>query len=791
MLPQTSLRPTKPTKPTNAAEPEWRWGDGHQGPLTVDDDFASLDDDVEQSAFTQLADVAQPDGSSRQLACSVLVVQGMYCAACADAVSAAVARVEGIEDVEVNAATRRVTVYWDPLATTVSKWAKAVGDKGYRLLPARDALSLTERMKASRRALWRLFVAGFCTMQVMMYAWPAYVAEPGEIPPDIEQLLRWASLVLTLPVMLFAAQTFFTAAWRDAKQLRIGMDTPVSIGIAVAFSVSVAATFDAQGLWGAEVWFDSLTMFVFFLLCSRYWELKARDRTAGALDAIAHRLPDSVLVQTDSGDWQRMSSRNVRLDHVLHIAVGQALPADGVLLSEQATTDEALLTGESTPRPKGVGDALVAGSINVGQALRMRVTQLGGNTRFAQIVALMERASTDKPRLAQLADRIAAPFLVVVLLLATATAAYWWTQAPAHALAIAVSVLIVTCPCALSLATPTAMLASAGQLAKRGVLLRRLQALEAVSHATTVVFDKTGTLTTDQLLVQRVHVAMGLQREQVLAIAQALAATSMHPSSKAITRFVQSAEEANTAAAFSELSHLKEQAGAGVQAQVGDQLWRLGSATFVGGAWPHVAGWAGPRVFVSCNGQPAAHFDLQESVRPDARAALDALAERGLRLRLLSGDQSSAVQAVANRLSDGAAWSWASVQEATSPQDKLAAIKAWQAAGERVVMVGDGINDAPVLAQADVSITLGQAAALVQNRADLVIQGAQLMHVAAVHALGRSSLRVVKQNLMWALGYNVMAVPLAVGGLLAPWAAGLGMALSSLVVVANAMRLSR
>ncbi len=778
-----------------SANNAWRWGEDHQGPLTVDDDFASLDDNVEQSAFTQLADVTLPDGSTRQQACSVLVVQGMYCAACADAVTAAVERVQGIEGVEVNAATRRVTVYWNPDATTVSAWAKAVGDKGYRLLPARDALSLTERMKASRRALWRLFVAGFCTMQVMMYAWPAYVAEPGDIPPDIEQLLRWASLVLTLPVLLFAAQTFFTAAWRDAKQLRIGMDTPVSIGIAVAFSVSVAATVNPKGMWGAEVWFDSLTMFVFFLLCSRYWELKARDRTAGALDAIAHRLPDSVLVQTDSGDWQRLSSRNVRLDHVLQIAVGQALPADGVLLSQQATTDEALLTGESTPVHKLVGDALVAGSINVGQALRMRVTQLGTHTRFAQIVALMERAATDKPRLAQLADRIAAPFLVVVLLLAAGTAVYWWTLAPAHALAIAVSVLIVTCPCALSLATPTAMLASAGQLAKRGLLLRRLQALEAMSQATTVVFDKTGTLTSDQLQVVHMYFAAqalaAAQRNGVLAALQALSAASMHPSSKAVARYTHAQLAQLTASTPIELHELREQAGAGVTAHIGNQQWRVGSASFAGGDWSHAGAWAGPRVFVSCNGQAVAHLDLAESLRPDARAALDALAAQGLSVRLLSGDQRAAVQAVATDLSTGAAWSWASVQAGASPLDKLNAIKAWQAQGERVVMVGDGINDAPVLAQADVSMTLGQAAALVQNRADVVIQGAQLVDIAHVRHVGKASLRVVKQNLMWALGYNVLAVPLAVGGLLAPWAAGLGMAISSLVVVANAMRLSK
>ena len=768
----------------------WTWGAEHRGSLTVGDDFASLDDSVEQSAFTKISTTTSPDGSTPAQACSILVVQGMYCAACADAVTAAVEAVPGIQGVEVNAATRRITVWWDPAITTASQWAKAAGDKGYRLLPARDAFSLTERIQVSRSALWRLFVAGFCTMQVMMYAWPAYVAEPGDIPPDIEQLLRWASLLLTLPVMVFAAQTFFTAAWREAKQWRVGMDTPVSIGIAVAFAASVAATLEPDGPWGAQVWFDSLTMFVFFLLASRYWELKARDRTAGALDAIAHRLPDSVLLESQTGELQRISSRSVRLAHVLHVAVGQALPADGVLLNAQATTDEALLTGESKPVHKTQGDSLVAGSLNVGQPLRMRVTQLGLNTRFAQIVALMERAATDKPRLAQIADRVAAPFLVVVLLLATATGLYWWTQAPSQALAVAVAVLIVTCPCALSLATPTAMLASAGRLAGKGVLLRRLQALEALSGATTVVFDKTGTLTKDQLQVQRLQLqqqpAAKWTREHVLAATQVLAGASMHPASKALARFTAGTRTE----AILACEDLAEHAGLGVQATIDAHVWRLGSSQFVGGDWTQLPAWDGPRVFVSCDGTGVAHFELTEAIRDDAAPALQALADQGLRLRLLSGDQSGAVQAVAGALSHGASWQWASVGAAVSPQGKLDAICAWQAAGERVVMVGDGINDAPVLAQADVSFTLGQAAALVQNRTDLIIQGAQLGHVAATRELAKATMQVVQQNLAWALAYNLVAVPLAVAGLLAPWAAGLGMAASSLVVVGNAMRLS-
>jgi len=329
----------------------------HRGPLVVDDDFRVLDDPVEQQTFTQVVD----DGG-QPLCESVLMVQGMYCAACADTVEDALSGRPGVVSAQVHAATRRLTVRWNPAETRVSDLAQAVGRTGYRLLPMQQALSVSQRLAETRKALWRLFVAGFCMMQVMMYAWPAYVTEPGEIPADIDQLLRWASWMLSLPVVLFASGPFFESAWRDLRQGRVGMDTPVSIGILVTFIVSSAATFDPTGPWGQDVWFDSLTMFVFFLLGGRYLELKARDRTAGALDALMNRLPEQCDRQRADGGFDAVSLKRLAVGDVVRVQSGQAFPGDGVVLSDGVTVDEALLTGESHPvtrarwRGRGITD---------------------------------------------------------------------------------------------------------------------------------------------------------------------------------------------------------------------------------------------------------------------------------------------------------------------------------------------------------------------------------------------------------------------------------------------------
>ena len=748
----------------------------HRGPLTVTDDFHVLDDPVEQREFTEVTEV---DG--RSSAESVLMVQGMYCAACADTVECALQGLPGVESAQVHAATRRLTVRWDPALTRMSHLADVVGATGYRLLPMAQALSVSERLRETRQALWRLFVAGFCAMQVMMYAWPAYVTEPGEIPADINQLLRWASWLLCLPVVFFASGPFFRSAWRDLKFGRIGMDTPVSVGILVTFIASSAATFDPTGPWGHEVWFDSLTMFVFFLLGGRYLELKARDRTAGALDSLMNRLPQACDRQTAEGDFESVSVRRLAVGDVVRVQAGQAFPGDGLVQSERATVDEALLTGESHPLTRLRGEPLVAGSYNLGGPVLMQVQRLGRDTRFAQIVALMEKASTEKPRLAILADRIAAPFLVLVLLAAAVAAWYWWQIDHTKALSVAVAVLIVTCPCALSLATPAAMLSAAGALARRGILVRRLQAFETLAGINAVVFDKTGTLTHDRLAMASVAVRAGTTEADALALAAWLAQGSLHPVSRGIAR---AAAEAGADAEAPGLGSVQEQAGQGMSAQREGGGWvKLGSAAFCG-LDPDREASDAPRAHLADEAGWLATFTLEEGVREDARSAVSALRELGIRTWLLSGDRAAAAQRV------GEAVGVDEVIAGATPEHKLAEVVALQSRGHRLAMVGDGLNDGPVLARADTSFALGHAAPLAQAQSDYVIQGGQVMDVVHTLRLARDTLRIVRQNLLWAALYNAVCVPLALLGYMPPWLAGLGMAGSSLLVIGNALRLA-
>lgn len=749
----------------------------HRGPLTVTDNFAVLDDPVEQKDFTEFH-----ENNGAVCARSVLMVQGMYCAACADTVESVLQDVPGVLSAQVHAATRRLTVNWDPAVARMSDLAHRVGQTGYRLLPQHQALSISERLAETRQGLWRLFVAGFCMMQVMMYAWPAYVTEPGEIPADIDQLLRWASWLLSLPVVFFASGPFFSSAWRDLRHGRIGMDTPVSIGILVTFLVSSAATFDPTGPWGQEVWFDSLTMFVFFLLGGRYLEFKARDRTAGALDSLMNRLPEVCERQRTDGRFEAVSVRRLEVGDVVRVQAGQAFPGDGVLLGESATVDEALLTGESHPITRRRGDAVVAGSYNLAGPALVRVDRLGRDTRFAQIVQLMEQASTEKPRLAILADRIASPFLVLVLVAAAVAGWYWWQIDHTKALAVAVAVLIVTCPCALALATPAAMLTSAGALARRGVLVRRLQAFETLAGINTVLFDKTGTLTHDRLVLGAVHVRPGVTREQALALAASLSSGSLHPVSRALTR--EAAQLADTPV-IETWEAVREVAGQGMEATGSQGRWlRLGSVSFC--ALPEAPGaaQAGPYACLSDQNGWLASFELQEGLREDARSAVDALRAQGVQTWLLSGDRETAALQV------GQAVGVDHVIAGASPEQKLAEVSALQAKGLKIAMVGDGLNDGPVLARADTSFALGHAAPLAQAQSDYVIQSGQVMDVVHTLKQARDTMRTVRQNLIWAASYNAVSIPLALVGWMPPWAAGLGMAASSLLVIGNALRLA-
>jgi Cu2+-exporting ATPase len=739
--------------------------------------IAVLDDPLEQQRFTRWS----TDRDGQRVAESTLRLSGMYCAACAGIIEQALHSVDGVRQATVSASGQRAAVRWDPQRTRPSQLVEAVRRAGYDAAPDAAAPARELRRAESRRALWRLFVAAFCMMQVMMLATPSYVSGLGELEPDLAQLLNWSSWVLSLPVLLFSATPFFSGLWHSLRTRRIGMDVPVAIGIAVTFVASTGATFDPGGIFGHEVYFDSMTMFVAFLLGARYMELHARQRAAQALENTLDSLPQQATRLLDDGRSELVSVLRLVPGERVRVALGQAFPADGRLIDGHTQVDEALLTGESTPLPKQPGDALVAGSTNLGAPVTMRVERVGADTRHEAIVALMREAMSQRPAMARVADRLAGPFLWGVLVLAGGAAAVWSVIDPSRAVWVAVSVLIVTCPCALALAVPAALVAAAGGLARRGVLVQRLDALESMAMLDHLFIDKTGTLTTQALRLQQVQLhanPMLTTPDAALAVAASLARWSRHPLSEALAAAAADAPDRAW-------SQVEERPGHGLAARDAQgMLWRLGSRDWAcadTSAPDDVAA----QVWLYAEDGGCASFSFDETLREGAAEAMAELRSMGYRLSLLSGDSLVRAQHLAQQLGFDAAIGGA------TPQDKLAELAAAQQRGERVAMVGDGVNDAPVLARADVSLAMGQGALVARAQADAVLVGNRPMDLVHTLRVARRTMRVVRQNLVWALLYNVACVPLALFGYLPPWAAGLGMATSSLVVILNALRAAR
>jgi Cu2+-exporting ATPase len=786
----------------------------HQIPCN--DEFLILDDPLERDEIAR--EIAPAANGARRFE-TVLSIDGVHCAACVIAIEDALQ--DCVDEVSVNAATRRARLVWRADAQQLSRACDRIASLGYRPRPVSKRLLDTAQAAGRRTALWRMLVAVLCMMQVMMYSVPRYVAEAGAMSEDIVGLMTWAERILTLPVMLFAAGPFFTGAWRDLRAWRIGMDVPVALGIAVTFVASLAA-----GTSGGEVWFDSLTMFVAFLLVGRWLEAAARERAMAGVGDLLARLPERIERLDDRGGASLVGLRQLRPGDRVRVAAGQAVPADGVVEAGVAHVDESLLSGESRPLLRQPGDALAAGSVSLDAPLTMRLIRSARDSRLQEIADLMDSASARKPRLAQLADRWAGPFLGVVLALAAIAWFVWHAIDPSRAAWVAAAVLVVACPCALSLATPAALLAASGRLARHGLLARSPQALEALAQADTFVFDKTGTLTLDRMDVVAVQMKEGgshsgvqssapgdaqagsladtqadavrITSLQARAVAAALEGGSIHPVAAAIVR------HAPAGIALPEVRSVREQAGAGIEGEVliGGR-WhraRLGSLRFAtqqaggegmheGGVNPHdasamrEAGEAGD-VCLSIDGRAAASFTLSETLRPEALSAIGRLREAGMQLEILSGDAPDRVARVAKALGIE---TW---HAQASPEDKLARIEALGRLGRRMAMVGDGINDAPVLARAHVSIAFATGAPLAQHRADLLLLGERLDRLALARDHARQAMRVVRQNLIFATAYNAVGIPLALAGWLPPWLAGLGMAGSSLIVVLNALRLA-
>ena len=713
-----------------------------------------------------------------------LILEGITCAACIWLNEQHLARQAGVIRVNINYTTHRVHVRWDESIIRLSQIVAAIAAIGYRAHPYDPAHAELLAQQERRAALWRLFVAGFAMMQVMMYAIPVYLADAGTMTPDIEQLMRWASLVLTLPVMLYSAAPFFRNAWRDIGLKRVGMDVPVALGIACAFAASLWATLMASG----AVYFDAVTMFVFFLLGGRYLELMARQKAARGIERLAQALPAFALRLPNypAQDSERVAVVQLVAGDIVLVSPGATIPADGEVISGTSAADEALLTGESLPVTKCCGDRVTGGSVNLSSPLLVRVGKVGKETKLAAIQGLVERAAMEKPRLVAAADRIAGRFVALLLLLAFATGGIWLFIDPGRALWVFVSVLVVSCPCALSLATPAALTVATGALTGLGLLVTRAHAIETLARADHFVFDKTGTLTQGRLTLSEILPLAALSAEEALSIAAALEAGSEHPIARSLCAAAGSAVPIA-------LESLRATTGQGIEAELGGDRLRIGTISYAAAVHglplpEDAARWSerGGSVIALANAAGwLALFRMTDSLRLEAGAMIAALRDAGRQISILSGDTQASVREVASRLAVTDA------QGGLSPEAKHAFIVGLQEQGAIVAMVGDGVNDAPVLAQAQVSIAMGGGTDLARKQADIVLLTDDLLHLATGVSIARRTLVIVRQNLAWAFFYNLLAIPLAMMGIVTPWMAGIGMSGSSLLVVLNALRLQK
>jgi len=749
--------------------------------------WSILDTEDQWEAFSQPFE----HDASKLLVQSNLLLDGLRCAACSGIIEQGLQSSPGVVSARVSMSKRRAVVVWSPAITLPSKILATIQSLGYSASPASMLISDQESLKKQRAAFWRWMVAGFCMMQVMMYASPTYFTEPGEISPDILYLLNWASWLLSLPVLLFSSNTFFSNAFRDLKQQQISMDLPVALGIIIIFIVSSAATFEPNSWWGHTVYFDSLTMFVFFLLSARLIEVKLHRKTLGALENLVSRIPENTERENADGTFTRVLNSQLKIGDTVRVNIGEAFPADGTLISGSTSVDESLLTGESTPITKNLHDNVIAGSYNLRQSVTMTLETIGESTKYGQIVNLINQAAIEKPRLSQLADRVARPFLLFVILSAALAAALLWDVDRGRALMTAAAVLIVTCPCALALATPAAMLSSASAFVKRGILIKRLQAIENIANIDTVIFDKTGTLTEDHIQIKAIQHKECLSEPMALALAGAIAKHSLHP----ISRALFNASKNNPQLAI-ELDNIQEVVGAGIRASIKNLTanallsdpnlvngeLKLGAAQFCGAIEINQHN---QQVFLADANGWLATFTLQEAIKQQAALTIQLLKKANLDIELLSGDKSDAVENTAKEIGIS------HYQSACSPHDKLLRLQTLKAQHKKVLMVGDGLNDGPILASAHVSIAMGKGVPLTQAHADYVFLNGDISQIPFLIHHAQHTMQIIKQNIAWAIAYNLISIPLAFSGVLSAWLAGLGMAVSSLIVVANALRLTK
>jgi Cu2+-exporting ATPase len=704
---------------------------------------------------------------------ALLVIEGITCAACVWLLEHHLAKQPGVVRASVNLTTHRARLVWNESETRLSSLLGEVDRIGYQAHPYQPNQEEALLEQEKKRAIRRIGVAGLGMMQVMMLAAALYAGDIASMESQIVTFIRWASLVLATPVALYSARPFYTAALRDIKTRQLSMDVPVSLAILLAYSASVWATFAGSG----EVYFDSVTMFTFFLLIGRFMEMQARHRTGRAGNALLNLLPASAL-RLEGEQEVLVPATRLRVGDRVLVKPGHTLPADGRIVSGHTSVDESALTGEYMPLSKAPGDLVVGGTQNVEHPVVIEITETGSDSRLSTIVRMLDRAQAEKPTVARIADQVARYFVACTLITAAAVATSWWLIEPQNAFWITLSVLVVTCPCALSLATPTALTAATGTLRQAGVLISRGHVLESLATATHVVFDKTGTLTEGNLQIQDIRPLGGSDTDELLRLSAALEAGSEHPIAQAFTPYFQVRAE-----------HIRNHLGEGLEGELDGRKMRIGTPLFAaqlaGITPPPAPDESGLWLLLCDTDRPLGWFRLDDQIRPESAQTIALLNRLGLTTVMLTGDGSSAADDVARRLGIS------EVQKGMAPEQKLSFLKALSDTGAEVVMIGDGINDIPALAGARTSIAMAGATDLAKTNADAVLIANDLMRLTDAIRLARKTRAIIRENLAWALFYNVLALPLAATGFIAPYMAAIGMSASSLVVVGNALRLSR
>jgi P-type Cu2+ transporter len=709
----------------------------------------------------------------------IFAVEGMHCASCAHAIEKSVRALPEVEAVRVNAATARVSVDWRGHgATGLEQILSAVSRAGFRPVPLAGSAAAADYQRERRTALKRVGLASLGMMQAMMYLGALYGA--SDIDAAMRQLMAVAGMVLVTPVMFYSGAPLFAGAWRDLTRGRLGMDVPVALALVIAYVPSVVNTFRGAG----EVYFDSVAMFIFFLSAGRFVEMTVRHRGLSASEALARSLPAQVIRLAPDGTRQNVPAAEIRRGDRFVVPKGGVIPVDAALAADagadtMAQLDESLISGESATVKRGIGQSIRGGSLNVGDALTLVAKSPAASSTLASIVALLERAQGARPQIAQVADRAASWFVIVILLLAVLTGVLWSQIDPSRAFVAVLAVLVVSCPCALSLATPAAIAAATSRLARWGVLVTRADAIERLSRVDTVLFDKTGTLTSGATSVIAVTPLTARSAADVLAIAAALECGSTHPLAAA---FVAQDKPALT------VEGLREIVGEGVEGSIDGRRWRLGRRHFASAlalsckVMPLQRSGESTTVYLGNDDGLVAAIELGLPLRVEAREAVQAMRALGIQTAIASGDNERATETVARILGIRR------VHARLAPEEKLWLMNDLRSRGHRILMVGDGINDGPVLAAADVSCAMGQGSAIAQCAADMLLVNENLTLLPRAIEAARRAMGIVRQNLGWSLAYNFTAVPLAAFGLVSPWLAALGMSVSSLAVVLNSRR---